>query len=243
MNNNHSTLELVGPMPAIQLAPAPIAERDKLIVQARAIGAVLDPPTQERATAVGKQLRSLLNQAEKDRKEIGTPVRELTTRINELAADYSQPIHLEINRLGQLVSQFQLAEAERVAAAERKRQAEIAAAEAARREAEQAAQKVAEFTDEATLQKAIEAEEAAKKAKAAADVVICAPPPAPIKAKGSVVRKEMRWEVTDIHALYAARQDLVRLEPNAAAIRATVVVGQPAIPGLKVWEETQTSFR
>jgi hypothetical protein len=46
----------------------------------------------------------------------------------------------------------------------------------------------------------------------------------------------------DIHAVYKARPELVWLQLNLAAVNATCTATD-IIPGLKLWNETRTSFR
>jgi len=63
------------------------------------------------------------------------------------------------------------------------------------------------------------------------------PPPAPepVKVAGIQTRTTWEYEVTDIQALFAARPDLVTLEPNPSAIRAALAADKP-IPGLRYWQ-------
>ncbi len=84
----------------------------------------------------------------------------------------------------------------------------------------------------------------AEHAKAASTAAIMAPLPEAQKARGVATKRELRVEVTDIHALYRSRPDLVRLEANIAGIKATCVPEMPNLPdGLKLWWEMKTSTR
>lgn len=71
-----------------------------------------------------------------------------------------------------------------------------------------------------------------------AEAIIDEPQP---KARGQRNHETLRWEVTDIDALYRARPDLCRLEPKASAIQALCVPEMPP-PGLKLWWEKKTIF-
>jgi hypothetical protein len=71
---------------------------------------------------------------------------------------------------------------------------------------------------------------------------LTAPAPAPVKAAGSVTKKVLRYEVTDIKAAYAAAPHLFSVEIKASAVNATCNADSK-IPGMKFWEELQTTFR
>lgn len=74
------------------------------------------------------------------------------------------------------------------------------------------------------------------------DVEAIAVDPLP-KARGQRNHESLRWEVTDIDALYRARPDLCRLEPKASAIQALCIPEMPNLPpGLKLWWEKKTIF-
>lgn len=73
-----------------------------------------------------------------------------------------------------------------------------------------------------------------------AEAIIDEPLP---KARGQRNHESLRWEVTDIDALYRARPDLCRLEPKASAIQALCIPEMPNLPpGLKLWWERKTIF-
>ena len=71
--------------------------------------------------------------------------------------------------------------------------------------------------------------------------MLATPPPVAAKSKGQQVRREMKVEVTDIRALYAARPDLCKIEVNLAGVKSTCVPEMP-IPGLKLWWEDRVVF-
>lgn len=63
------------------------------------------------------------------------------------------------------------------------------------------------------------------------------------RAHGQQSRELLRWEVTDIEALYKARPDLCRIEPSAKAIQALCIPEMPNLPpGLKLWWEKRVVF-
>lgn len=61
------------------------------------------------------------------------------------------------------------------------------------------------------------------------------------RAQGQQLRQVLKWEVTDINALYQARPDLCRIEPKASAIQASCVPELPT-PGLRCWWEKKATF-
>ena len=65
------------------------------------------------------------------------------------------------------------------------------------------------------------------------------------KLAGVAVGPEIKFEVTDVVALYEAAPYLVKLEPNKAAIKAALKQlreGQ-SLPGVRHWKEAKTSVR
>lgn len=129
-----------------------------------------------------------------------------------------------------------LADLERIQAAkdgaareEAQRLADIAAEERARRASQQQAH-------ERELQEA-RLEEERKRAAQLASIV-------PQKATGASVRVQIDYEVTDIHALYAARPDLVSIEPKRSMILASInIPNQPPIAGLRTFETTKLAAK
>jgi hypothetical protein len=201
------------------------------------------PSSQSVATERAVNAQSFLKRLEKSRKDVKAPILEFGRKIDALAEELAAPVTAEMKRVGSLVAKFQTAEAirvERERAEREKRERE--AMEAARLAAE-AERKAAEaMKDEATLAAAVKAEADAKQKEAEMYQTLTAPAPAPVKASGSVTKKVLRWEVTDIHALYKAAPHLVKLEPNVMAIKSTCTATQN-IAGLRLWEELDTNFR
>jgi hypothetical protein len=92
------------------------------------------------------------------------------------------------------------------------------------------------------LQAAVEAEAAAKLREKQMYDTLTAPTPSAVKASGSVTKKVLRYEVTDIKAAYAAAPHLFSVEIKPSAVNATCNADSK-IPGMKFWEELSTSFR
>ena len=135
-----------------------------------------------------------------------------------------------------------LAEKRRVAAEEQARHLAYQKAENERREAEAKAQAAAaRAKTEAGEALAVKAVDKANEAVQRVQDIIAAPLPTMQRSKGQSVQQVLKWEVTDIKALAAARPDLVRMEPNAAGIKSTCVPEMP-VPGLRLWWEDKATF-
>ena len=65
--------------------------------------------------------------------------------------------------------------------------------------------------------------------------------PAEARAQGQTLRKVLKWEVTDLRALYLARPELCKLEAKASAINVSCVPEMP-VPGLKLWWQNAATF-
>ena len=208
-----------------------------------------------------QEIKAWLKKVEAARKTVKEPVLDVGKRIDAIAARHCEPLEFEFQRLSKLVSFFQEDERKRVAEAEAARQAEI------RRLAQIEADKIAEENRrieaqrlaELKLQKdsakkreleaAIKAEAEANKAKAeaaaatvAVEAAIRAPLPEAQRESGMVVKKVVKWEITNAAKLYAQFPAWFDLVPRKAVINASVSK-DTAIEGLKVWEETQTTVR
>jgi hypothetical protein len=201
------------------------------------------PQTQALATEAGRNAQGFLKTLEASRKYTKQPVLDIGRKIDALADELAAPVKEEMNRVGQLVARFQTAEAARVKAeADAKAKADREAMEAkfaADRAAEIAEGKIQTDDD---LQKAIALEAEAKARQVAMYHQITKPAPAAIKAAGSVTKKVLRFEVTDMKAAYAARPELFTVEPKLSAINATCTEDSK-VPGMRFWSELSTSFR
>jgi hypothetical protein len=201
------------------------------------------PATQAVATDKARNAQGFLKQLEASRKEVKAPIIEIGRKIDELAKELAGPVEAEMKRVGTLVAKFQQAEAVRVEAERRERQrAEAEAMEAARKAAEAERRAAEAMKDEAGLQAAIKAEAEAKQKEADMYRTLTAPAPAPIKAEGSVTKKVLRYEVTDIAAAFNAAPHLFTVEIKPSAVNATCNINTK-IPGIRFWEELTTSFR
>lgn len=231
--------------------------KNALLERAATVEAITDDDSLGNARLVVKDLAAFRNTLEKSRKAVKEPVLELGRKIDEAAANFGAEVAAEEKRITAL-GQAYAAEQERIrreaaekarreaeaaarAAAEEARRlaAEQAAAQAATRAAEQREQDaVRRAQEEMALRIAAEREAARLKAEAAAAAEatrFSAPAVAGVKA-------DLDFEVTDIHALYLARPDLVEMTPRRAKIlahlKANRTMNDPHdLPGVKVIEK------
>jgi hypothetical protein len=224
------------PRPEIELTPAAFEARRVALAKASEVTTISSVSDLDAAAAALTTLKSLTRAVEDSRKDVKAPVLEVGRRIDAVAKDYLAEPEAEAKRLSTLVGAYQ-------EAARRKAQREREEAEAAQRAAiEEMQRKHAEAA-------AIGDAEAADAARAeAADIiaesqlaVTAAEGP---KADGIVTSTKWKHEVTDIDALYQARPELCKIEPNNAAIRAILKGnnGKP-IPGLRIWQEAGAIVR
>lgn len=232
-----------------------------------------DEKGQQRAVQVHLEVDSLRKQIEKARVAAKEQPLDLCRAIDARAKELTAELLAESSRIGGVLGDYQErlrraaeAEARRLREEqerlERERQAELkrladeaeaiaraarekAAAEAAAARSEAEAKAAAERAE--AEQKRLQAEAAAK-AQAAQErvdqqVQALAPVAAPVKAEGQSVRRAWLWEVTDIHMLYRAHPNLVRLEENKSAIRELLELGVTNIKGLRAWQETKSGTR
>lgn len=196
------------------------------------------------ATTRGVQLQRWIKDVGEAKKRVKAPVNLLLDNIDALADQLLNPAIQEKERLGKLITQFDRGETLRIEQENLERSKRIkAAADEADRLAREALTQANQITSEAQLEAAIATEEKAIAALGKERELIVAPMPSSQRVKGTVGGSTLTWEVTDIEALYKARPDFVKLEPNAGALRACLVPGMAPIPGLKFSFEKRTIFR
>jgi hypothetical protein len=208
-----------------------------------AIVVVNSPATQAVATGHARAAQTFLKDLEASRKSVKQPILELGRKIDALADELAAPVKEQMNRVGQMVAKFQTAEAMRVEQERKEREkAEAAAMEAARKAAEEAYKAAEAMKDESGLQGAINAEVEALLKRKEMYATLTAPQPSAIKAKGSVTKKILKYEVTDLAAAYAAAPHLFSIEIKPSAVNATCTVNSK-IAGIRFWEELVSSFK
>lgn len=225
--STHAPLALTGNGYALQIIPAAVALRDESVERAKLI-TVSDAATQAAAIAVIAPLKGLVKSCEVCRKEIKAPVLVIEDDIDTKAKDFKAPAQEQIDRLETEIGTFLEAEeakAEAARKAESDRQAAEAAAEQKRLAAIAAAEKAANDakSKQARESAAKEAERLrAENLQAEIDHAEAAPVPVPVfvsKVTGASVNKTPEIFVHDLHALYAAHPQCVKLEEKLSAIK------------------------
>lgn len=215
--------------------------RDKLLIEIRDITAVSDAFDADVAADVLKRATQLTRGIEADRTTVKAPVLALGKKIDALAKEITAELNDEIGRVSRVLGSYQLAEKQKAEAAERLARDEARRIQA---EAEQKAREAAKAADSDTEALAAASQimdAAAEKIVETRKAIVSTVAP---KAADTAVRVDVCFEVDDIVALYAARPELVNLEPNGAAIRA-ICKANPKLqlPGLRHWTEAKTNIR
>ncbi len=223
--------------------------RNGLLMEADGITSVTDATSQAHAAAVAKEMHTYIANGEDARQSLVAPFLDGQRKINALAKDHFGPVIAKRDKLGEMISAFQLAERERVQAEERARQAEIERLEAEQRKAQADAMAAQALAMSATEDQQVEMDIAAAQAVQAVEMareeqraVIVAPLPQVQKASGASTKESLDFEVTDLMALVKARPDLCKIEAKASAIKAVCKIGDQ-IPGLRLFNTVKTSFR
>lgn len=156
----------------------------------------------------------------------------------------------ELDRVRQVKAESDRLEREASRARSDKAKAEAARkAEEAKQAEEKRQREAAELAEKQRLEReARERQEAdqrridAEKSAARASQAVI---PAPAKLTGVALGSDLKFEVTDIQALYDAAPAFVILEPNNAAIKAALkaLPEGKTLPGVRHWREAKTTVR
>lgn len=232
-----SELQLYGiDKPSVIISPEAHEAKRVALSIAGACTEVTDINSQAAASQAQSALKNLIKQVEASHAEIKAPVLKIGREIDGVKNTFISELTAEERRLSLLVGAYQEAQMQR------KRQAEE---DARRKEQERLAQLKREELDrvkqetvgrtgtllpdmEAMRQRTVDDVSAIQ--QTAANAAVAAP-------TGSMTRKNWKFEVTDLNALFRAAPELCTIAPNNAAIRA-VIKNNQKIPGLRVWSET-----
>jgi hypothetical protein len=217
----------------VHYTDAALALKEDALQSGALIGRVTNPQEQNAAVAAQKKIRNLGKMAESARVSAKAPVLEYGRRIDAAHAKFVKDLDDEEARITGLVSAFQRAEAQRVAAAERLRlQKEREIAEAAaraeaesRRKADEEAAKI-----EAERRKAETAANAAKNAE----------------QRASAEAERQRLEAAAQMQREAAKAELDRIQESQQRAAAALPVAEAArVEGQRVktdWAVTVTDI-
>lgn len=232
------------PALAIVAEAKAVRERDDLILRGSEIARVESDGDRDRATRWIRTAKTLAKDTEKERKAVGQPFRDALSSINEVAEEFLRPLSLESKRVESLVFDYQKEVDRKAREAEEARQAEVTRLEREKAEAERKAREAAESDggDIDSMNAALAAEEAERKAREAFEAGARAPLVEPTRSSGMVEREVVRWEITDIREVFAARPHWFEIVPKRSIINGEVTPSTE-IPGLRVWKEKALGFR
>jgi len=234
--------ETIALPPVFSITHEALMERDEIALRAFFITAITDAAQNNAAREAAVEIRRYIKAVEANRTSLTKPLLDAQKTMKALADQHVAPLGQELLRLETLAGDFLVADQRRVAREEAARQEAYQKAEAERKAAEQASlAAAAAIITEEQLDVALKKEQVAIAAEASVQQIIQAPTPRLDKASGQSLKKVLRYEVTDIGALAAARPDLVRIEPNCSGIQSTCIPEIP-VPGLKLWWEMKATF-
>jgi hypothetical protein len=253
-------LQLVNASEAdVSIVETALVLRGDALMHSKAVVAVTTENEQGSCVAALRALKGILKRTEESREMVKAPVLALGRKIDSIAKEFVSDLAREVGRLERLLSDYQAAERRKAEAAERARQEELARLEAERLKAEETerCQRESALRAErlAAVGKLSESNPFVERAKAEEAALVAAgvqtrmellesqgPAVAP-RASGMSVRDVWFFECTDIRALYAARPDLVRIEPATREINAAMASGMRECQGLRIWKEVKAGVR
>lgn len=267
MKNAFITISAIAP--TIEISPTAQAQRDKLLTQAATVDRVDSNEAAAYASDILKDIKQMTRFVELGRTEAKAPLldygrqvdaiaKELTGELDAVAKDLALKIGVwtgEQQRLARIAAQKAQEEATRLIAEKRaaeralqeKQQAELAALEAQAAKASgpeaialamEQEQRLRE--QEFAQQQRDEETQAQVVAIKAAALEVVGPRPA-----GIATRNVLRFEVTDIRALYAAAPHCVKMEAVAGVLQATLknLPAGASLPGVRHWVEAVAIVR
>ncbi len=222
--------------PSVLISPEANEAKRVALITAKACTEVKDIASQETASRAQAAVKNLIKQVEASHAEIKAPILKIGREIDGVKNTFLGDLIIEERRLALLVGSYQEAEQRRRRQAEedarRKEQERLERAkqeERLRISKEIAGHTGTLLTDLQTIRQRV-ADDVATIRQDAANAAVAAP-------TGSMTRKNWKFEVTDLNALFRAAPELCTIAPNNAAIRA-VIKNNQKIPGLRVWSET-----
>jgi hypothetical protein len=244
--------------------------RDTLLTMNRGLGRVTCANEATRVADALKDTKAFTRFVEASRTSAKAPVLDFGKRIDGVAKDLTRDLDSEADRLSRLLGGWQAEENRKAEEARRKAweeeqriireaqereraeaakaaaiQAELERKASVARNAENAAKYAAEAERRRLQAEAAESARAAAAEQAVIDTRVAAAAVAAPKAEGVSTRSVVKFEVTDIVALYEAAPFLVNLTPNTAAINnalKTLAAGQ-SLPGVRHWKENLSIVR
>jgi hypothetical protein len=221
-----------------------IQTRDALVGRAQAIERVAGASSQQVAANMLVELTKALNAIEDDRKSVKRPFLDFGKKIDGDVTKFIAPLEMEKARINKAIKDFAYEQWQAEQAAKRKQEEELAKLAAERKAAELAAQLAA------TPKEAAKAEEQIAKVDLKAVETVMAPVPVAAKVEGVKMGVVLVVTVFDVHALYKAFPEYVKLEPRMREINSAIAKmaeadpnTPPSLPGCRVTQEMAVSSR
>jgi predicted nucleic acid-binding Zn-ribbon protein len=223
-------------------------QRNNISLDLVAVTKVTNATEQTVAVNAARDCQTYIKSVKDRGLEFRRPINDFLALVKKTEDDHLAPLITEQERIKKLCADFQEKEARRVAKEEEEQRQAREKAERERQaleeKARQAAIKAAATGRAADEKKAAAVQAAAEAAEQVAQTMLMALLPEKARDAGMSVKKVLKWEVTDIRALVAARPDLCNIEPSGRAIQAVCIPEMPnKPPGLKLWWENQTVFQ
>lgn len=216
--------------------------RNSLALSALKVTAITTPEQNQSARDVAVKIREFMRDAEALRTQLTRPLLSAQKGLKAIVDQHLAPLEIELIRLERLAADWLAQEKRRVDRERQEQDDRLAKLMQERLDAEARAAKAAsDVQTEADLAVAIENEALARHAAAMVQQQVAEPLAKVERARGQSSRQVLRWECTDIVALYNARPDLVKLTPSASLIQELCVPECP-VPGLKMWWENKATY-
>lgn len=244
----------------VELMPGADKMRDDLLEATSMVVAVENDMAAQIAVDYLGDINRMLKEVEACRKALKAPVNTLAGQIEELARTFSEKLNAEVQRLKGMLNAHEEVKREAARKLEKEQLDRQFAEEQERRRIEAEQQKLREdahrklekaktekqelkvLAESQEQQQALERQRAdlLKKQEETAQAAIVRQP---VKAAGSIVKTVWKYEVTDAAALYAAKPELVKLEPSAKSINAAITLGLRNCPGIRIWSQADVGAR
>jgi len=230
------------PLPLLSISAESEEHRNKLVLAAKTVTSITDNQTNLAARNAAVSIRECLKETEAERVRLNTPLLRGQRTLKAMSDEFCEPLVQELDRLERLAAAFMEDEKQRVARESAEQDSKLARLLQEQTVAAAAsAQAASNITNEAELARALEIEAKARETALAVQTAVAVPLPKEERARGQSSRQVLRWECTDIVALYNARPDLVKLTPSASLIQELCVPECP-VPGLKMWWENKATY-
>jgi Fe2+ transport system protein B len=240
-------IKFTKPDTTVAFEPFIVVERDNLRDQASTIQSVTTDVQNDFAVRTAQGIKRLLKSIEKDEKKTRQAYDECKEVVHLELQKFTAVMVQEYNRLVELTAAYDRERMEKMRKEEEAIRLRIAAnlaAETKAKEEAEAALRLArsEEASMAAISAALEAADRAESLKVAAEEAIRAPLPTVERAQGQIRREVVRWEITDLEKVYAAKPHWFERVVKRSVVNAEVSKDF-VLDGLRVWTEVEHGIR